>query len=198
MKKCEDLPQKLTSATCENLKDSTSVKEGKMSFLEPPAFINENKNFEAYKKDLEMWSRLTSLDKKLQAEMVVYKLEGHPSRIQEKIKTQLGDTLVDNVDGVKELLKFLEGMYKKDSMADTWEKYINFERYKYDNKMPLREFIAEWENYYHKLEREGCEYSDMIRAFKLLDASNLSNVEQKFVLTGVDYKTGLKEKNVFE
>ena len=94
MKKCEDLPQKLTSATCENLKDSTSVTEGKMSFLEPPAFINENKNFEAYKKDLEMWFRLTLLDKKLQAEMVMYKLEGHPSRIQEKIKTQLGDTLV--------------------------------------------------------------------------------------------------------
>ena len=112
MKKCEDLPQKRTSATCENLKDSTSVKEGKMSFLEPPAFINENKNFEAYKKDLEMWSRLTSLDKKLQAEMVVYKLEGHPSRIQEKIKTQLGDTLVDNIDGVAELLKFLEELFR--------------------------------------------------------------------------------------
>ena len=60
--------------------------------------------------------------------MVVYKLENHPSNIQEKITTQLGEELVDNEDGIEELLSFLEGIYKKDSMADAWEKYILFEK----------------------------------------------------------------------
>ena len=43
-----------------------------MNVLEPPTFISDDKPFEVYKMDLERWSRLTSLDKKLQAEMVVY------------------------------------------------------------------------------------------------------------------------------
>ena len=44
----------------------------------------------------------------------------------------------------------------------------------------------------------GCEYSDMILAFKLLDSCKLSSVDQKFVLTGVDYKAGLENKTLFE
>ena len=54
-------------------------KTPKMStILEPPSFVSEKKSFGEYKKDLLRWSRLTSLDKKVQAEMVVYRLEGHP------------------------------------------------------------------------------------------------------------------------
>ena len=167
-----------------------------MNVLEPPTFISDDKPFEVYKMDLERWSRLTSLDKKLQAEMVVYKLGNHPSRIQEKITTQLGDKLVNNEKGIEELLKFLKSIYEKDSMADAWDKYVKFEKSKHDGKVPLKEYIAEWENKYHQLKNVGCEYADMILAFKLLDASNLTEVDQKFVLTGVDYATGLKAKTL--
>ena len=116
------------------------------NMLEPPTFISEDKPFEVYKKDLQRWSRLTTLDKKLQAEMIVYKLENHPSNIKEKITTQLGDTLEDNDKGVEELLAFLEGIYQKDSMADAWEKYTNFEKFKCDDKTTIKKFIADWEN----------------------------------------------------
>ena len=79
--------------------------------LQPPSFISDTKTFSEYKTDLEIWSRLvtTSLDKKLQAEMVVYHLDGHPSRIKEKILTQIGDKLQGdgNVDGITVLLNFL-------------------------------------------------------------------------------------------
>ena len=63
------------------------------SNMEPPSFISDKKSYVEYKADLNMWSRITSLDKKIQT--VVYRLEGHPSRIK-KILTQLGDKLVDN------------------------------------------------------------------------------------------------------
>ena len=38
----------------------------------------------------------------------------------------------------------------------------------------------------------------MILAFKLLDSCKLSSVDQKFVLTGVDYKAGLENKTLFK
>ena len=124
---------------------------------------------------------------------------GEPSfKYSRKNNNKLGEELVDNEDGIEKLLTFLEGIYKKDSMADAWEKYILFEKNKYDAKVPLKQFIAEWENKYHKLKNVGCEYSDMILAFKLLDASNLSEVDQKFVLTGVDYGKGLRKETLFD
>ena len=75
--------------------------------LKTPDFISENKSFSSYERDLRRWSRLTTLDKKKQAEWIVLHLEGHPSRIKEKIETQLGDTLEDNEKGIEDLLNLL-------------------------------------------------------------------------------------------
>ena len=168
------------------------------SNMEPPSFISEKKSYAEYKADLKMWSRITSLDKKIQAETVVYRLEGHPSRIKEKILTQLGDTLVDNPDGITELLKFLDEIYTLDDMSDAWDKFSEFTSFtkKPDQHMDI--FIAEWENSYHKAKKVGCDYSDIILAFKLLKDAKLSEIETKLVLTGVDYADGKANKNLCE
>ena len=59
------------------------------------------------------------------------------------------------------------------------------------------EFISEWKNTYFKAKKVGCDYSDIILAFKLLQDSNLEEMEVKLVLTGVDYTAG-KDKNLLE
>ena len=92
------------------------------SLIEPPSFVSDLKKFSEYKKDLLRWSRLTSVKAELQAEMVVYRLEGHPSNIKEKIVTQIGDELEDNEEGIKALLEFLATIYDEDDLADTYEK----------------------------------------------------------------------------
>ena len=140
--------QKLTSTVQEHKVDSKSdrsVKVIKMATLEPPAFISSTKSYGQYKKDLQMWSRITQVDKKLQAELVVYKLEGHPSGIKEKILTALDGKLAENEKGIDELIKFLDEIYLQDEMADAWEKYKSFEEYSYDDKsLSMAEFISEW------------------------------------------------------
>ena len=78
----------------------------KMStLLEPQSYVSEKKSFGEYKKDLLRWSRLTSLDKKVQSEMVVYQLEGDPSRIKaaklNELDTKLVLTGVDYEKGKK-------------------------------------------------------------------------------------------------
>ena len=44
----------------------------------------------------------------------------------------------------------------------------------------------------------GCVYSDTLIAFRLLEATVLGDMDEKFVLTGVDYKEAVKEKNLYE
>ena len=116
--------------------------------LEPPAFISSSKKFAEYKKDLLRWSRLTSVKPELQAEMVVYRLEGHPTNIKEKIVTQLGDDLEGDVDGITKLLDFLETVYGEDDMADAYDKYVEFKNKKRKKDEPIQAFIADWENVY--------------------------------------------------
>ena len=95
----------------------------------PPAFINDNKSYAEYKKDLLRWSRICGIDKKLQADHVVLSFDQHPSRIKEKVDTQIGDKLIDNEQGLKELITFLDGIYTKDTMADAWDKFCEFSEF---------------------------------------------------------------------
>ena len=75
------------------------------SKLDPPEFFNDQSGYAEYKKKLQRWARITKVDKKQQAEVVVYHLENHPSGIQEKIDTTLGDAIQDKEDGLEKLIK---------------------------------------------------------------------------------------------
>ena len=170
--------------------------------LQPPSFISDVKTYAEYKEDLKRWSRLTSLDKKLQAEMVVYYLDGHPSRIKEKITTQIGNKLqgetVDgvSVDGITVLLNFLDTIYGKDDMADVWDKYKTFSNHHRKSDEDISDFLPNWEMSYHKLKATGCEYSDSILGLKLLEDAQLSDMDTKLVLTGVNFNEGKTKKNL--
>ena len=93
---------------------------------EPPSFVSNTKSYATYKADLKRWSRITGIDKKLQAEVVFYSLDGHKSGIIEKIEVAIGDKLVDNEDGINELIVFLDGIYQQDEMSEAWIKYKFF------------------------------------------------------------------------
>ena len=164
---------------------------------EPPAFISETKTYSTYKYDLKMWSRITSVPKASQAEVVVYGLEGHPTGIKEKIIVSIGDTLENADNGIDLLIAFLDGIYQEDDMSAAWTKYKNFNKISRGDSVSVNDFIAEFEKEYLLAKSAGCEYSDIILAFRLLEGSRLSETDEKFVLTGVDYPEAKTKKNFF-
>ena len=124
--------------------------------FEPPAFISKTKTYSTYKADLRRWSRITSVEKKLQAEVVVYNLEGHPSGIKEKIEVKIGSELENNEDGIERLLKFLDTIYQADEMSDAWVKYKNFQRISRGPKQDISDFISDFDKEYMLAKTAGC------------------------------------------
>ena len=165
---------------------------------EPPTFVSELKSYAEYKSDLLMWSRITSIPKKNQAEVVVYNLDGHPSRIKEKIVLNIGEEIQDAVDGIQKLITYLDSIYKVDDMADAWLKYKNFQKLTRTEISTINDFIAEFEKEYILAKSAGCEYNDIILGFRLLEATRLTDMDEKFVLTGVDYAQAKTQKNLFD
>ena len=164
----------------------------------PPDFLSETVSYAEYKRKLSRWARITKVPKKQQAEVVVYHLEGHASGIQEKIDETLGDEIVDKEDGMKKLIDFLDTIYAEDDMTEAWSRYKKFVGLKRKDDEPVTEFIAEFTKEYTKAKASGCEFSDTVLAFNLLESCNLSEIDEKFVLTAVDFKKGKEEKNLLE
>ena len=78
----------------------------------PPDFFDEVHEYAEYRRKLLRWSRISKVEKKKQAEVVVYSLEGHPSGIQEKIDAAISDEIEDKEDGMDKLIAFLHKIYK--------------------------------------------------------------------------------------
>ena len=121
----------------------TVSQETMSKFIEPPDFVSDKKSYAQYKRDLQLWTRICGIDKKAQAEIVVYRYEGHPSNIKEKVYTQLDGQLAANEDGMSILINFLDGIYTKDDMADAWDKFSEFSSIQKKNEQSVSDFIAE-------------------------------------------------------
>ena len=167
------------------------------SKIEPPKFMDDASGYTEYKKKLLRWTRITKTDPKLQAETVVYYLEGHPSGIQDKIDTALGTDIENKEDGMTKLVTFLDGIYAEDEMTEAWSKYKQFIRLKKQIDQPITEFIADFDKAHTRAKESGCEFSDIVLGFNLLESSNLSETDEKFVLTAVDFKAIGGGKNIF-
>ena len=162
----------------------------------PPQFINSASEYPGYRRKLERWCRLTKVEQKKQADTVVYYLEGHPSGIQSKIDTALGDTIVEKDDGMTKLLEYLDSIYGVDDMTDALTKYKKFTRLKKKSDQSISEFIAEYERTHIEAKESGCEFSDTVLAFNLLESCRLSDTDEKFILTGIDFKSGKDKKRL--
>ena len=166
------------------------------SKLDPPKFFSDQSGYAEYKKKLQRWARITKVDKKQQAEVVVYHLESHPSGIQEKIDTALGDEIQDKEDGLEKIIKYLDEIYAEDDMTTAWTSYKKITRLVKKKDQPVTEFVAEFEKEYKKAKNCGCVFSDTVLAFCLLEACKLSDTDEKFVLTAVDFILGKQTGNM--
>ena len=108
----------------------------------------------------------------------------------------IGDKLVDNEDGINELIVFLDGIYQQDEMSEAWLNYKSFQKVSRRKNQDILNFISDFDREYNLAKTAGCVYSDTILSFRLLEAANLSENDKKFVLTAIDFEQGKKNKDL--
>ena len=168
------------------------------SRLEPPRFMEDTSGYPEYKRKLLRWARITKIAPEKQAEYVVYHLEDHPSGIQEKIDTAIGTDIENAADGMVRLVAFLDGIYAEDEMSEAWNKYKDFIRLRRQSDQPVNEFVAEFDKKHKRARESGCQFSDMVLGFNLLESCQLSETDEKFILIDVDFKAGKEQQNLLE
>ena len=90
-------------------------------------------------------------------------------------------------NGLDTLITFLDEHLKKDDLADSLEKFEEFEDFQRINGMSITEYIASFDTRYRKIEKLKMSLPSEILAFKLLRKANISKEEKLLVLTGMDY-----------
>ena len=76
---------------------------------------------------------------------------------------------------------------KKDDLSATYESYVQFEQFRRGTSQSVDEFLIEFDQLYNRADKRGVKLPNVVKAFKLLDASNADNNKKMMILTAVDY-----------
>jgi hypothetical protein len=151
--------------------------------INPPIF-NKSKSYELYKQELLAWSEITDLDNKKRGVAIALTLpEDDESKIQEKVFDQIKLDDLKKDTGFNTLLEFLDK-----HLADSLEKFEEFEDLKRAERQTINECIAVFDSKYRKIEKKNMTLPPEILAFKLLRKANITKEEKQLVLTGMNYE----------
>ena len=165
----------------------------RMSATYQPPELGPESCYDAWRREVEMWRRVTELTLKNQALAVTLSLKGK----YREIATEIDVEILNQDNGMTELFKVLDANFKKETVDSSFSAYLDFEHFGRAH-LSVPDYILEFERRYNKIKRLNMTLPDEILGCKLLDFSGLDQKEKQMVLTSVkslkfeDIKTSMK------
>ncbi|KAK3872293.1 hypothetical protein Pcinc_022626 [Petrolisthes cinctipes] len=150
------------------------------SYKWPPK-LDKELSYESWRKDIEIWSKITDLSKKKQALAIHLSLDGRARVATSEIEVR--DLKADN--GVEVLLGKLDGLFLVDEGRRQFTAFQDLYNLRRQGDGNVREFVAEFEHTYFKFTKQGMTLPDSALAFMLLASCNLSDNEQQLVMSAI-------------
>ena len=136
--------------------------------------LSKPEEFEDWKRDIEIWKAITSVDVTKQGPILYRSLEGQAKKACSNIP--VGDICGDQ--GYTLLIKKLTEIFSKDNEQKAFEDCRTFEIFKRPPEMSIVEYITEFERLYDRLKVHDMNYADAVLAYKLLINANISEEKQ--------------------
>lgn len=158
-----------------------------------PPLLSKSKSYEDWVKKIKIWTKITSLPKTDLGGAVLMTLEGEA---EDKI-LELDESDIIAENGIENILKQLDILFKKNETVEKFNALDAFETYRRPSDLGINEFVIEFDKRYNKTKKLGTAMSDDLLAYKLIKSANLSDQDEKVVkatckLTYDDVKAKLK------
>ena len=158
-----------------------------------PPLLSRSKSYDDWVKKIKIWCKITSLPKADQGGAVLMTLEGEA---EDKI-LELEEEQIIAENGIENILKHLDTIYKKNETVEKFEALDSFESYKRPSELSIKDFVIEFDKRHNKTKKLGTAMSDDLLAYKLIKSANLSEQDEKVVkatckLTYDDVKSKLR------
>ena len=148
---------------------------------EPPRFSNEDQ-YEAWKRDVKIWVKLSTLNKKKQSLAIHLSLQGRAKNAS----SQLTDDELESDEGVEKILAKLDALFLPDKSRRQFAAFDKLYNLRRKSSTPIREFIGEFDYAYHNFTLQEMSLPDSVMAFMLLASCNFSEEDSKLVMTAVN------------
>ena len=158
-------------------------------FSVTPPDLNGCKTYEAYRRELSAWAAVTDLAEKKQGNYIALSLPNKSdfgNDLRERVFEHLSVEELNDENGLKKLLEFLDKELGKNAIDDVIEKWDAFDSCRKSESQSLDEFISEFELKSNKVQGTGTKLPSEILSYMLMKRAGLNNLERMLVLSRVD------------
>ena len=147
------------------------------SYNKAPPLLSPSKTYSDWKKLINIWTELTTLDKKKQGPALVLTVEG----MAQEAALELSQDQITAENGVKHILVVrLDKIYEKDKLTEKFNAIEKFESYKRTKENMIREFLVEFGKKLHRV-KNYIEYPQDLLVYCLLKTANLEPTHEKLI-----------------
>ena len=132
--------------------------------IKAPAY--KESNYERYRLELMAWREITDIPKEKQGIAIALSLpEETECSIREKVFDELSIAERKTDEGFETLIAFFDDKLKKENIADSWDKFNNFEEFKRTDTMSIKDYISTFDQKYKKIAKLNMKLPSEILAF---------------------------------
>ena len=157
------------------------------SIKNPPVF-DQKSDYDVWKKDIELWQKLTDLKPEQQAIAIHLSLTGKARQAS----SELSVDELSKAGGVKALMTRLDRVFSEDKNRKCFNADLAFEEYRREPDVAKDDYLCEFDRRYHKLTECDVKLPSAIIACRLLKSCNLSDVHFQLALsttTQIDFES---------
>ena len=147
------------------------------TYNKAPPLLSTCKSYNDWKKLINLWTQLTTLDKNKQGPALVLSLDGKSQDAALEIESEQ----IAQDDGVKIIIKRLDKIYEKDKLTEKYNAIEKFETYRRPKGTSIRDFLTEFDKRFHKTQSYKTTMSDDLLAYRLLKAASLDSTHEKLI-----------------
>ena len=148
-----------------------------MSSNKQPPLLSKCKSYQDYIKKINIWCKITSIPKKDQGGAILLTLENEAE--DKVLELDENDILCDQ--GVANIIKQLDKIYKKNETLEKFEALDSFETYRRQSEESINDFIIEFDKRLNRTKKLGTEMSNDLLAYRMIKSANLSEQDERLV-----------------
>lgn len=147
------------------------------SYKVPPKF-DEARPYECWKNKINVWMRVTDLDRKKQELAVALGLEGRAWETAMEIPAED----LDSDSGMTTSMAKLDGVFLKEEKDCAYETYTYFDGITKSSLVSMADYIIDFEQCYNRMKKYDMALPDAVLSFKLLETACLNEKNRQLAL----------------
>ena len=151
------------------------------SVLKDPPKLVSDENYETWKRDLQIWRELSTLDKAKHAMAIHLSLSGK-ARIATS-ELSLDDLKKDNA--VDLLLRKLDDVFLPDKSRRQFAAFNKLHGLRRSFDKGINDFLVEFDHVYYEFVLQGMKLPDSVMAFMLLSSCNFDDSQTQLVMSAI-------------